>query len=116
MMNKDEKVVLNDYRGFDATVKYSEEDSIHFGTLNEIKSTVSFEGESIEELQKNFEEAVDSYISFCERRGIQLHASKEESPSDGDLYMDRNSDSIKLEEIKTQEKIKVNPKDIWNSI
>jgi len=59
------------YKDFVATVKYSEEDGAFIGRIEGISSIVSFEGESVSELKKAFKEAVDSYLSVCERKGIK---------------------------------------------
>jgi predicted HicB family RNase H-like nuclease len=58
------------YNDFIATVKYSEEDEAFIGRIEGINSVVSFEGESISELKAAFREAVESYLSFCKRKGI----------------------------------------------
>ena len=58
------------YKDFIATVKYSDEDGAFIGRIEGIDSIVSFEGESVEELKFSFREAVESYLSFCKRKGI----------------------------------------------
>jgi predicted HicB family RNase H-like nuclease len=58
------------YRNFIATVKYSDEDEAFIGRIEGIGSVVSFEGQSVEELKSAFQEAVESYLDFCKRKGI----------------------------------------------
>jgi predicted HicB family RNase H-like nuclease len=58
------------YKDFIATVKYSEEDEAFVGRIAGINSVVSFEGQSVEELKSAFQEAVESYLDFCNRKGI----------------------------------------------
>jgi len=58
------------YKNFIATVKYSEEDEAFIGRIEGINSVVSFEGQSVEELKSAFHEAVESYLDFCQRKGI----------------------------------------------
>jgi predicted HicB family RNase H-like nuclease len=58
------------YKDFIATVKYNEEDEAFFGRIEGIDSVVSFEGESVSVLKEAFREAVESYLSFCKRKGI----------------------------------------------
>jgi len=58
------------YKNFIATVKYSEEDEAFIGRIEGISSVVSFEGQSVEELKSAFHEAVESYLDFCNRKGI----------------------------------------------
>jgi len=63
------------YKDFIATVKYSEEDEAFIGRIEGINSVVSFEGQSVEELKSAFHEAVESYLDFCNRKGIKLRKS-----------------------------------------
>jgi predicted HicB family RNase H-like nuclease len=58
------------YKDFISTVKYSEEDNAFIGRMEGIDSIVSFEGQSVEELKSAFREAVESYLDFCNRKGI----------------------------------------------
>ena len=58
------------YKDFIATVQYSEEDEAFIGHIEGITSMVSFEGQSVNELKRAFEEAVESYLDFCRRKGI----------------------------------------------
>jgi predicted HicB family RNase H-like nuclease len=59
------------YKDFIAAVKYSEEDEAFIGRVEGISSVVSFEAESVVELKKAFKEAVESYLSICEQKGIK---------------------------------------------
>jgi predicted HicB family RNase H-like nuclease len=58
------------YKKFIATVQYSEEDEAFVGRIEGIDSVVSFEGTSVDELKSAFQEAVESYLDFCRRKGI----------------------------------------------
>ena len=58
------------YNDFIATVKYSEDDGAFIGRVGGISSVVSFEGQSVDELKSAFKEAVESYLDFCNRKGI----------------------------------------------
>ncbi|MEP7251369.1 MAG: type II toxin-antitoxin system HicB family antitoxin [Ginsengibacter sp.] len=61
-----------EYEGFHGTVHFSSEDAIFFGKISGINDLVTFEGASVKELQKAFEEAVEDYISICEREKIPV--------------------------------------------
>ena len=63
------------YNDFIATVKYSEADEAFIGRIEGINSVVSFEGQSVKELKSAFQEAVESYLDFCNRKGI-VHTQK----------------------------------------
>jgi len=57
------------YKGYIGTVEYSEEDNCLFGRINGIRDIISYEGVSIEEIRKAFEEAVDDYLRHCAATG-----------------------------------------------
>ncbi|MCL1934741.1 MAG: type II toxin-antitoxin system HicB family antitoxin [Candidatus Azobacteroides sp.] len=59
------------YKDLIATVKYSEEDEAFIGRIEGINSIVSFEGQSVEELKSAFHEAAESYLDFCNRKGLK---------------------------------------------
>ncbi len=59
------------YKGFIATVKYSDEDEAFIGHIEGINSVVSFEGQSVSELKDAFKGAVESYLDFCFRNGVK---------------------------------------------
>jgi len=53
------------YKGFFASVNFSEEDNILFGKIEGIYDLVAFEGSSVGELKAMFREAVNEYIEDC---------------------------------------------------
>lgn len=58
------KNTLN-YKGFFASVFFSEEDNILFGKIEGINDLIMFEGSSVTELKTMFREAVNEYIEDC---------------------------------------------------
>ncbi|WP_294476280.1 type II toxin-antitoxin system HicB family antitoxin [uncultured Bacteroides sp.] len=58
------------YKGYIGTVGYSEEDEVFFGKVEGVNALINFEGESVKELKKAFEEAIDDYLAYCEAEGI----------------------------------------------
>jgi predicted HicB family RNase H-like nuclease len=58
------------YKNFIATIRYREEDGAFIGRIEGIHSVVSFEGQSVEELKSAFRDAAESYLDFCNRKGI----------------------------------------------
>ena len=55
------------YKGYWTRARYSEEDNCFFGEIEGIRDSITFEGNTMEELRKDFEEAIDDYIDHCER-------------------------------------------------
>lgn len=60
-----------EYKGYTGTVEFSAENNILFGKVMGITGLVSYEGESVAELRKDFEEAVDDYLEMCAEKGIE---------------------------------------------
>jgi predicted HicB family RNase H-like nuclease len=60
-----------EYRGFLGTVEYSAADDILYGKVIGVKSLISYDGEGVQALRKDFEEAVDDYLEMCEERGVE---------------------------------------------
>lgn len=57
------------YRGYSGAVEFSAADGCFFGKVLGIRDCVTFEGESVAELRKDFENAVDDYLPACEEIG-----------------------------------------------
>jgi predicted HicB family RNase H-like nuclease len=62
---------LLSYKNYNGTVEYSKEDGCLFGKVVGIKSLLSYEGDSIQELEQDFQTVIDEYIADCEERGVQ---------------------------------------------
>lgn len=54
------------YKGFRTIVKYSKEDKVYYGKIEDIPDLVNYESENYEGLENAFREAVDDYIAFKE--------------------------------------------------
>lgn len=54
------------YKGYWAEIKYSDEDECFCGVVEGLKNTsISFEGETVKELKKDFKDAIDYYLEYC---------------------------------------------------
>jgi predicted HicB family RNase H-like nuclease len=56
-------------KGYAARMEYSDEDACFIGHIAGIKDVIGFHGESVKELRTAFEEAVEDYLSTCEKLG-----------------------------------------------
>lgn len=63
------------YKDFIGSVNFSATDGVFFGKIEGIKSMVSFEGETVKELEQDFKNAVDDYIEYCKEHGIKPQKS-----------------------------------------
>ena len=60
-----------EYKGYKGSVEYSKEDNCLFGKVQGLsKELITYEGQTLEELRKDFEEGVDSYLAFCKEEGV----------------------------------------------
>ena len=50
------------YKGYTATIQYSNEDKVYFGKLEDINDIITFESPNIKNIELTFKDAVDIYI------------------------------------------------------
>lgn len=62
---------LLEYKDYLGTVEYSSVDKVLYGQVLGVNGLISYEGDSIESLQSDFEEAVDDYLEMCAGQGIE---------------------------------------------
>ena len=62
---------LLSYKNYNGTVEYSREDSCLFGKVVGIKSLLSYEGNSVQELEQDFCKVIDEYLEDCNERNIE---------------------------------------------
>ena len=63
------------YKDFIGSVEYNETDKILFGKVLGIRGLISYEGETVEELERDFKDGVNLYLSVCEEKGIKPQKS-----------------------------------------
>lgn len=58
------------YKGYEASVHYSEDDQIFWGEVININSptTILFEAENAKDLKKEFIKSVDFYLDVCKKK------------------------------------------------
>ena len=61
-----------EYKGYYGSIEYSKEDDCLFGkVLGMPNNLISYEGNTATELYADFKDAIDTYLDFCERKGIK---------------------------------------------
>lgn len=60
---------MMEYKGYIGKVEIDEEAGILYGEVINIRDVITFEGKSVNEVQKAFRESVDDYLDFCAQRG-----------------------------------------------
>lgn len=57
------------YKNYIGSVQFSQEDNVFYGKIKGVNELVTFEGESVSELNSAFREAVEDYEELCEIAG-----------------------------------------------
>lgn len=59
------------YKGYHGSIEYSQEDNCFFGKVAGMKSLILYEGASRQELKREFEAAIDEYLTDCREQGMK---------------------------------------------
>ena len=71
------------YKGYTGRVDYSEEDNCFCGVVTGLhRDGILFEGNTVDEVKKDFEESIEDYLASCEERGVEP-----EKPYSGKLVL-----------------------------
>lgn len=60
-----------EHKGYIGSVEYSNADKCFFGKLEMIDDLVTFEANTVDDLEKSFQDSVDDYLSTCKALGIE---------------------------------------------
>ena len=64
-----------EYKGYIGSVEFSEADLILYGKVQGIRTLISYEGSTVQELVSDFHIAVDDYLLLCEAQGSKPEQS-----------------------------------------
>jgi predicted HicB family RNase H-like nuclease len=70
------------HQGYTARIEYDERDNIFVGRILGVRAIISFHGQTVKELRKEFELAVDDYLAECSEKGLSP-----EKPASGKLLL-----------------------------
>jgi len=101
-----------EYRGYIGSVEFSEEDDCFCGKVLGVRGLISYEGESVQELKKDFHDAIDAHIDFMEQLA---------SEGEKDTYILRLAPALKQSAARTAEARGLTmdsliEESLWNSI
>jgi antitoxin component of RelBE/YafQ-DinJ toxin-antitoxin module len=71
---------LFEYKGYCGTIEYSAVDDVMYGKVLGIRSLLSYEGDSVKALRKDFEDVIDEYLADCAADGLELQIPFEVCP------------------------------------
>jgi predicted HicB family RNase H-like nuclease len=61
-----------EYKGYFGSIEYSKEDNCYYGNiLGMQRDSISYEGNSVEELESDFKNAIESYLEGCKELEIK---------------------------------------------
>ena len=60
---------MMEYKGYHATIRYSDEDGLLIGEGFGINDMLSFHGSSVQELESMFHQSIDNYLETCREFG-----------------------------------------------
>ena len=85
------------YKGYVGEVEYDDECKIFSGSVINTKTVITFQGTSVEELNKEFQLSVDDYLDWCKQDGIDP-----EKPYSGKLNVRLNPNTHQRAAIKAK--------------
>ncbi|WP_209019434.1 type II toxin-antitoxin system HicB family antitoxin [Chlorobaculum sp. 24CR] len=57
------------YKGYSGCVEYDDEAGIFHGEVLDTRDVITFQGTTVEEIERAFRESIDDYLDFCRERG-----------------------------------------------
>ena len=57
------------YKDYEAVVSFDEDARIFHGEVMNLRDVITFQGFSVDELEKAFHESIEDYLDFCKSRG-----------------------------------------------
>jgi len=88
-----------EFKGYQGSVHYNDEDRCFFGKIEHIKDLVSFEGNDVASLRNAFEDGVNDYLETC-----KVAHKVPEKPFKGSFNIRTGSELHRLAYVYAQEK------------
>ena len=60
---------MMEYKGYRASVTFDDDAGTFYGSVVDTRDVVTFMGDSVEQLRREFKFSVDDYLEFCRERG-----------------------------------------------
>ncbi|MCF6312739.1 MAG: type II toxin-antitoxin system HicB family antitoxin [Verrucomicrobiales bacterium] len=57
------------HKGYSGTVRFDDDDEVFHGEVLGLRDVVTFQGTTVEELKRAFEDSIEDYLDFCKERG-----------------------------------------------
>jgi predicted HicB family RNase H-like nuclease len=56
------------YKGYTGHAEFDDEARLFHGEVLDLRDVITFQGTSVEELEREFRNSIDDYLEFCEER------------------------------------------------
>jgi predicted HicB family RNase H-like nuclease len=60
---------MMEYKGYLARIEFDDAANIFHGEVVNIRDVITFQGTSVDELRRAFEDSTEDYLAFCAERG-----------------------------------------------
>lgn len=70
------------YKGYTARIEFDDSDNIFVGRVLGVRAIIGFHGETVDELRRDFEAAIDFMLEDCKAHGVSP-----EKPASGKLML-----------------------------
>ena len=81
------------YKGYIGKAEYDDENHVFTGCVINVKTVITFQGSTVDEIENNFKTSIDDYLDWCREDGVPA-----ENPSLSDEYLSSGGKS----KIRTQ--------------
>jgi predicted HicB family RNase H-like nuclease len=59
------------YKGYIGRVEIDEERGVLWGKVINARDTITFEGQTLDEVRQAFQDSVEDYLEFCKEKGVE---------------------------------------------
>jgi predicted HicB family RNase H-like nuclease len=70
------------HKGYTARIEYDERDNIFVGRVLGLRTMISFHGDNVDQLRREFKAAIEDFLLDCRKQGI-----RPEKPASGKLML-----------------------------
>lgn len=61
--------ILGPYKGYVGTIEMDFENNVLYGKVLGLRDTITYEGNTLQELEESFKGSLDDYLEFCNEQG-----------------------------------------------
>ena len=58
------------YKNYVASIKFDDEAEIFYGEVINTRDVITFQGKSVDQLEKSFQESISDYLNWCKEDGV----------------------------------------------